>query len=262
MKISKSPMVNASFGELEEFVRHFSHHGTPVIIGGWAVWFYNPYLGSIDIDVVGPSFRGEFFRIVEEYEHMHGYDFVPAGIGEAVAHKPIKIKGKTVGSMEIDACTYENVGATRLHEDPSLTLPYALCDEDGHKREAKIGKDCVCYVPTRALLTLFKVKAYRDRSYDVANKGATLGSERLSWLRSKVVKDASDIIALLDPRPRGGLLKDKIDYEELKAIADTKGLTKVVRKTFAEVLESKPAISNYGRVYNEKAIAMAIAKLG
>ncbi len=32
MKTSKSPMVNTSFGELEEFVRHFRHHGTPVII--------------------------------------------------------------------------------------------------------------------------------------------------------------------------------------------------------------------------------------
>ena len=27
----------------------------PTIIGGWTVYFYNSYFGSIDIDIVGPA---------------------------------------------------------------------------------------------------------------------------------------------------------------------------------------------------------------
>lgn len=43
-----------SHKELKEFVEWFNHFQGlhPIIIGGWAVYYYNPYFGSKDIDVV------------------------------------------------------------------------------------------------------------------------------------------------------------------------------------------------------------------
>ena len=32
------------------------------------MFFYNPYFGSADVDVVGPSLNGRFDEIIEGYE--------------------------------------------------------------------------------------------------------------------------------------------------------------------------------------------------
>ena len=70
-----------------------------------------------------------------------------------------------------------------------------------------IARDCACYVPSRALLILYKVKARRDRSFDIKSKGAVLNPSRLEWLRGKAIKDGADIIALLDDQNRRALLR-------------------------------------------------------
>jgi hypothetical protein len=65
--IPKGPAsVRTSYRELISFISYFRHFGAPVIIGGWAVYFYNPYYGSVDIDVVGPSLSGPLLRLVPE----------------------------------------------------------------------------------------------------------------------------------------------------------------------------------------------------
>ena len=47
-------LAEESFEELKELLRWFSHSGpVPTLIGGWAVWLYNSYFGSVDIDIVG-----------------------------------------------------------------------------------------------------------------------------------------------------------------------------------------------------------------
>ena len=249
--VPKGPVpVRTSYQELISFLRHFRHFGAPVIIGGWAVYFYNPYYGSVDIDVVGPSLRGSFDEIIEGYERSHGYEIMqqdPLGT-EITASKPIYTKGgKKVGDMEIDACAYERTSASPFHEDGSKRLPYSLCDRDGCRREATLTRDAVCYVPTKALLVLFKVKARRDRSYDIRTKGATMNPDRLAWLRGKVAKDGSDIIALLDPKERGALLKDAVDYAQVRDLASEFALTDLVTDTLQEVLRNRASLSLYGR---------------
>lgn len=80
------------------------------------MWFYNPYFGSFDIDVVGPSYQAEFYRIIEEYEHTHRYQVASQdrlGV-EAVASKPILSGDNKIGEMEIDACSYEQPGGVNL----------------------------------------------------------------------------------------------------------------------------------------------------
>ncbi len=140
---------------------------------------------------MGPSFRGSFYNVIERYERSHGYTIVqndPLGI-EVVASKPIYSKNKKkklkIGDMEIDASSYEQSSASLFHEDDSKRLPYSLCEHEGHRKQVVITRDSICHVPSRALLTLFKVKARRDRSFDIKTKGATMNRSRLEWLRGK-----------------------------------------------------------------------------
>jgi len=119
MKVRGPPLIKASYDELVSFVRHYQYHGTPIIIGGWAVWFYNPYFGSIDVDVVGPSYQGEFYRIIEEYEHTHGYQVISTGLSgvEVVASKPIFSGGRRWERwklMPVVTSRLERVGSTRI----------------------------------------------------------------------------------------------------------------------------------------------------
>ena len=264
MKRSQSPLVKGSYEELLRFLQYYRHFGTPTIIGGWAVYFYNPYYGSVDIDVVGPSFKGSFYELIERYERSHGYTIVqndPLGI-EVVASRPIYKGKKKIGDMEIDACSYEQGGASTFHEDEAKRLPYSLCSKDVNRREVTIRKDCVCYVPSRALLTLYKVKARRDRSFDIASKGASMNPSRLEWLRGKVVKDGSDIIALLDDHGRRSLLSDGLDFGQIKRISSRHKITDMVSETLREVLTDKNALSLYNRVVDTKELLNSVEKLG
>lgn len=251
--------MEASYRELLEFLRFYRHHGTPVIIGGWAVFFYNSYFGSVDVDVVGHSYQGAFEEIIERYERMHGYEFdTTPGVVESTARKPILSKGKLAGQMEIDACSYERPGASRFHEDDSLELPYLACEDRGCGREVRLAKDCVFYVPCKELLLLYKVKARRDRAFDIRTKGATMGGDRLQWLQGKVVKDGSDILALLDPRTKGARLPDTMSFPKLRRLARKYGISKMVAETIENLLEDEQAWRSYGRRFNTTGVRRAI----
>ncbi|MCL4435700.1 MAG: hypothetical protein M1503_00670 [Thaumarchaeota archaeon] len=259
-----SELVVASYVELVSFLRYYRHFGTPVIIGGWAVYFYNPYYGSVDIDVVGRSYRGSFDEIIEGYERSHGYDIQHDITGTTVtASKPITSKtGEKIGDMEIDACSYEYATASEFHEDNSKKIPYLLCEDEGYKKEVKLDTDSVCYVPSKALLTLFKVKARRDRSYDIRTKGATMNPQRLEWLKAKVVKDGSDIIALLDPEERiGSMLPEQVDYKQMKKLISKLGLTELVVETLQEVLGDREALFFYGRTVDTRSLLKQVTVL-
>jgi hypothetical protein len=252
------PLAKESYKELLSFLRYFRHFGTPTIIGGWAVYFYNPYFGSVDVDVVGPSFGGEFYDVIERYERSHGYSVVqndPLGI-EVVASKPIYGKMiKKIGDMEIDACSFEQISAGIFHEAKTKSLPYSLCGKESNRGEVRIAKNSVCYVPSRALLALFKIKARRDRSYDFRTKAATMNAQRLEWLRGKIVKDGSDIIALLDDGYRKGALLDRrFASDQFRKIASEEGLTRFAKETVQDVLIDESAISRYGRSINSKSL--------
>lgn len=261
------PLVKSSYEELLSFLRYYRHFGTPTIIGGWAVYFYNPYYGSVDIDVVGPSLRGAFYETIERYERSHGYVITqndPLGI-EVMASKPIftkkSKKKRKIGDMEIDACSYEQTGASAFHEDPSKLLPYYLCDREPNRRLVSLARNCVCYAPSRDLLVLYKVKARRDRTYDVRTRGATMDPSRLEWLRGKIVKDGSDIIALLDdPRGSETILNEPWDAEHLAGIASEFRITDLAKETLREVLNNRPSLELYGRSIDVKTIRESIRK--
>lgn len=86
---------------------------------------------------------------------------------------------------------------------------------------------------------------------------------RLEWLRGKIVKDGSDIIALLDDlRERGSetILNEPLDAEHLAGIASEFQMTDLAKETLLEVLNSRPSLELYGRSIDTESIRKAIRK--
>ncbi len=49
-------LAEESYKQLSSLLEWFSHFSLiPTLIGGWAVFVYDSYFGSVDIDLVGPS---------------------------------------------------------------------------------------------------------------------------------------------------------------------------------------------------------------
>ncbi len=209
-------LVKESYSELVSLLKWFSLFAPiPTIIGGWAVYFYNSYFGSIDIDIVGPSHRGLFMDLIERYERTHGYEFIAKNqLGlEATSRKPVTRNSKIIGYMEIDVCTFEDPKPSGFHENPDKQLPYSLTSENRYRREVKLDENAVCYIPRKPLLLLYKMKAVRDRTYDLRTKGAVIELAKVEKLRGKITKDRADILALIDPNPSKYLIRESFDAD-------------------------------------------------
>ncbi len=81
----------------------------------------------------------------EEQYHYEQKD-VSGGAGinlglDVVLSKKISDKEGNYIDLEIDACTFENEGAKKFHEDPSKELPYSLCDIEENKTGVTLDGD-------------------------------------------------------------------------------------------------------------------------
>jgi len=159
-----------------------------VLVGGWAVFTYNRYYGSIDIDLVTNSRTRsslETYLIgTRGYRRRHDPEsqvpFVSKDFGRS-------------GTVEVD---FGNRGGPNRFEGRSEELPLSLL-EDNTVRQPLNELDVP--VPTRSLLLLMKMKAAWDRQWRL-DQGR---SRDIPWEQGKLVKDRSDILALIDPE-RGG----------------------------------------------------------
>lgn len=218
-------LAENSYQELIKLGHHFAHFGPiPNIIGGWAVYFYNSYYGSVDIDVVGPTMDGRMMYILTDFQGNHDYEevYIDEMGFEKSLKKPVYIGARHIGDIEIDACTYEEEYNV-FHEDPDKRLPYALCERPELREKLSLSeedKNNLIFIPNKSLLLLYKIKAFRDRSYDVTTKRALIAADKMTWLEGKIVKDGSDIIALLDPKPSRYEIEKQLDPAILKKIID------------------------------------------
>lgn len=92
-------LADHSYSELLSLLDWFHLHGPILLItGGWVVFFYNSYLGSVDIDPVGPSMGGLFDNTLEVFECNQGYQAVALDrLGlQTSFRKPIVENGKIV----------------------------------------------------------------------------------------------------------------------------------------------------------------------
>jgi len=200
---------------------HSKHGLTIVLLGGWAVYSYNPYVGSFDIDCLGPD--DPFTRYLNIYMRQNGYVLEPEspfGAASECWRKPILVEKTEIGSIYIDACDFEF--RNFFKEDPTKEIPYNLCTKKELLRLRPISGEYF-YVPVKELLFLYKTKAARDRAYLVTNAGMSTGG--LERLRGKRDKDYSDLVALLDPRAgeamNGFVLGDLIREHRISFVVDT-----------------------------------------
>ena len=254
-----------SYRELLDLLLWFHHQGpTPILIGGWAVYLYNSYVGSVDVDLVGPSMGGLFDATLESFERERGYQPVasdPMGLGTRF-RKPIIESGELHGYVEIDACTYEN-DVRGFKENTLKELPYELCSRRGLTAQVALSRNCEVLVPVKPLLFLYKLKALRDRQHDLREKEAVLGYERAAWLRSKIVKDGSDLISLIDSGEYPRVASKEYDASVLRGIVDEFDLGFIVESIEALpfMVESRWLYRDVDESYVKRLVAQILDEL-
>lgn len=188
------------------------------VIGGWAAWRHHQTLGSRDIDCIFPD-RGVMDLFLRVYYERNG--FVNTGnMFQKQMRKPVKVDGrKDLVLIEIDAASLADGPAFK--EDKSINLPFTLLEK--HHEEWNLGPATVG-IPTRELLILQKVKAHRDRSFDLQRE---INPVQAAWLRSKIWKDSHDI--------RGIASHSEIAWDTAKGIAQANKCDHIVSATLKEL---------------------------
>lgn len=227
-----TPLEQASFEELKHILAWIADANknpdkTPgVLVGGWAVYAYNPYLGSIDIDlIVTGKMRKSltwWLRESRGFEEWKTHERGWSGV-----------RKKGPGDHPIIA-DFGSRDEEYRFEGRSDRLDFS--ELEGHTTTRSIdGPDVP--VPERALLVLFKLKAAYDRGTRVLQNT----SPDPEWDQSKRVKDLADVLALLDPAAGGDELGIMYLGEKLAAHPF---LVPILR----EAGRSIDAIERYGRL--------------
>lgn len=145
-----------------------------VLVGGWAVYTYNPYLGSIDIDLVTSArTRKSLTNWLVERRGFKRHRTQEPG-WDAVQKRTTE--GKWV------VADFGNRSEVYRFEGQKDVLNFDILE--GHVEERRL-EDLQVLVPTRSLLLLFKLKAVHDRS----TRLDTNRSQDSEWERGKRVKD-------------------------------------------------------------------------
>ena len=160
-----------------------------VLIGGWAVDAYNPYLGSVDIDIVTNSKTKNslmyFLQTHEGYKYQNQFPFGKTVYREFSPH----------GSIILDFETWESPYPFEGYPDRPFTLDILT----GNTIMKPVRGSVAMTVPNRATLLFLKLKAAWDRKYRIDHR--TSFDEQ--WEMGKMVKDCADILALIDPEAGG-----------------------------------------------------------
>jgi len=179
-------LTTATYDELVRVGRWFNrfvgYH--PVLIGGWAVFYYNPRgLGSRDVDLVFPS-RALKDRLVNRYLLTHGYERQRKSEFEE-EYALVKETSRGTEHIYLDVATVQD--RNRVH-GADAELPWRLVFD--HQRAGNIG-DAEFYVPVPEVLLLLKAKAALDREHDSRHVFDPF------YLQQKAWKDYYDMASLL-----------------------------------------------------------------
>jgi len=155
---------DASLKELVEIFRWLRARGEDernpitVLIGGWAVYTYNQWYGSVDIDLVTNNKTRQ--DLVWYLRSERG--FIPQ---RDVMAPTTVVKTIREGKVLIDFGSREDI---YCFEERDEQCPFSLLDGRTEVREVIPGFSVV--VPERTLLMIFKLKAAWDRSFRIQNE--------------------------------------------------------------------------------------------
>lgn len=173
----------------EWYSSHFAKDLRPIkflLVGGWAVWCYNPYYPSVDIDIVVTNkARSSLFH---HLRRSRAFDFTMSAERNRMVFM-IPYEGKEI------IIDYDKPDSPGDIEGHAGSLPWAHALENF--KVFDVGKGYLP-VPERGILLLHKLKAIVERSWKLEHEGA----DRL-WLTGKIAKDRADVLAMLDPAKGG-----------------------------------------------------------
>jgi hypothetical protein len=226
-------VIMMSFGELEFILGWIREQGetadnpTTVLIGGWAVDAYNPWYGSVDIDLVTNSRTKNTLKQVLIHDRRYESYRIPGRINTV---------SKPTGDREIGEIIIDFILRDRMNfEGRDIYLDFDIPNEQTEVREIRGGASAA--VPKRSMLLILKLKASWDRSYRLNSETST----EPDWERGKLIKDYADIIALLDPNHGG----TEID---LNFLGDKLNEFDFLRECLRRIPENHDAIGKYNRM--------------
>lgn len=199
-----------------------------VLVGGWAVYSYNPYLESIDIDLIVKDEEMAKAKAIA----VDNCGWIPREeLANGTFSRYVKLteNGKEI-LLDLLSPNFANI----FHEDREKRLPYELCMDSSWSSRTYIN-NIVVNVPSKELLLLYKLKAYRDRVYRL---GERVAAEEEMRLQTKITKDLSDSISLIDPN------YGALDLTKLHSLIDEFDLY-FLAETVANIPSQNEAIQQY-----------------
>ena len=177
-------ITNPSLEELKEFALWYNEKigNYPVIVGGWAVYFYTKGLGSKDIDVIFAGAAAKNATLLD-YFHSHGFKTRHQSLFDYEFYKQIDVKGQMI-EIIIDAASQERV---ITFDGRRARLPWSLAFKHSVKHE--VGKATI-YIPELELLIVYKLGAILGRN-DYIRAG-----NRVAHYQAKIWKDVYDVLSL------------------------------------------------------------------
>ena len=187
-------LMASSFEELRHIIGWFGSRKEAglgpryVLIGGWAVYCYNPWNRSVDIDLVmnQRTKRGLLHHLRADRGYVRRG---PEHMGGRSLQKPTPI-----GPIRLDIASFES---SFTFEDGQRPLDLAPLRDMTVER---VLEDLHVPVPERSMLLVMKLKAAWDRQWRV-DHGT---SDDVDYDRTKALKDLADVLALIDPE-KGGM---------------------------------------------------------
>ena len=209
--------------------RHNNDSSIPslVLIGGWAVDAYNPYLGSVDIDLVSNSHTRH--SLMHHLSHHEGYEYdVLYPFGKTV------LKRTPHGIIILDFISRSKSYPFEGHPE----IPFTFEILTGNTVMKRVRGGAEIEVPNRSMLLLLKLKAAWDRSYRIEHKNPFISEdhERLKW-----IKDCADLLALIDPNSGGREIDLEILGREISRYKFLKGV-------ISRIPDIDSARDRYGRM--------------
>ncbi|MFA6362691.1 hypothetical protein [Methanoregula sp.] len=197
-------VIDASLEELVEIYRWVHERESPespvtVLIGGWAVYCYNPWYGSIDIDLVTNA--GTRQHLMRHLLTSRGFIRRRNPPFKNSVVKVIPLNGEII----IDFIRRNERNCFEGRDEP---CPMNLLN--GRTIQKEISPGFSVTLPERSLLMILKLKAAWDRAYRIEEHT----SDREDWEKGKLRKDRADILSLIDPQA-GGTELDFMFLEEM-----------------------------------------------
>ena len=229
-------VVDASLAELAGISRWVDErepreNPVTVLIGGWAVYCYNPWYGSVDIDLVTNA--GTRQHLMRHLEGLQGFFKRRNPPFRTSVAKLVPLDGEII----IDFIPRNHRNGFEGRDE---TCPMELLNGRTIRKEFLPGSSIA--VPDRSLLLILKLKAAWDRAYRIQEHT----SPREDWEKGKLRKDRADILSLIDPDVGGTDL-------DIMFLGDMIRRYDFLAEILTAIPDDRDAVQFYGRMNRDVA---------